>query len=223
MCARYSFFSVQLFQQEFDLDPEGIEPHFNIAPTDVAPVVVQDANGRRLEQMQWGLVPSWSKDASIGQKLINARAETLAEKPSFRTALKKRRCLVPADGFFEWKGEKGNKQPFFFRMRSRAPFAFAGLWEYWEGTEGALVTYTIVTTEPNELLATVHTRMPAIIAHHDYAAWLDHSVQRGEAVLPLLSPYPAEEMEMYPVTKAMSNPSFESPAIVEPVAAGTLF
>ncbi len=223
MCARYSFFSVQLFQQEFDLDPEGVEPHFNIAPTDVAPVIVQDSDGRRVEQMQWGLVPSWSKDVTIGQKLINARAETLAEKPSFRTALKRRRCLVPADGFFEWKGEKGHKQPFFFRMRSGSPFAFAGLWEYWEGVEGALVTYTIITTEPNELLATVHTRMPAIIARSDYDAWLDHTVQSSELVLPLLAPYSAGEMEMHPVTKAMSNPSYESPTIVEPVAAETLF
>ncbi len=223
MCARYSLFSRQLFQQEFDLAADGVEPHYNIAPTDVAPIIVETEHGRALEPMQWGLVPSWSKDPAIGQKLINARAETLAEKPSFRTAFKRRRCLVPADGFFEWKGEKGSKQPFFIRMKSQSPFAFAGLWEHWEGVDGELTTFTIVTTEPNELLATVHTRMPVIIARSDYDAWLDHNVQNGELLIPLLTPYAAEEMEMYPVTKAMSNPSYESPTIVEPVAAETLF
>jgi putative SOS response-associated peptidase YedK len=217
MCARYSFYNVKLFQAAFDFDPDGIEPHYNIAPTDVAPVITA---GRKLEFMQWGLVPSWSKDVSIGQKLINARAETLAEKPSFRSALKKRRCLVPADGFFEWQGEKSTKQPLFIRMRSGQPFAFAGLWEYWEGVEGALVTYTIVTTSPNELLSTVHTRMPVIVARSDYDAWLDVSVSDVSA---LLAPYPADEMEMYPVTKAVGNPTFESPTVVEPIAPTTLF
>ncbi len=223
MCARYSFFSVQVFQQEFDLEPEGIDKHFNIAPTDVVPAIVDTGKGRELLFMKWGLVPSWSKDPSIGQKLINARAETLAEKPSFRTAFKKRRCLLPADGFFEWKGEKGHKQPYFIRMKSQRPFAFAGLWEYWEGADGALVTCTIVTTEPNELLATVHNRMPVIVAHDDYGNWLDPNVQATAPLMPILCPYPADEMEMYPVTKAMSNPGYESPAIVEPVPSETLF
>jgi putative SOS response-associated peptidase YedK len=223
MCARYSFFSVQLFQQEFDLEPEGIEPHFNIAPTDVAPIVIEDASGRRLQFMQWGLVPGWSKDPSIGQKLINARAETLAEKPSFRSALRRRRCLVPADGFFEWKGEKGSKQPYYVHRRDGRPFAFAGLYEYWEGVAGALVTFTIVTTEPNALCATVHNRMPAILEPADYSVWLDPKLQNPARLTPLLCPYGESELEMHPVTKAMSNPSYESPRIVEPVADGTLF
>lgn len=223
MCARYSLFRSQLFRQQFELEIEGFEPHYNIAPTDVAPVITGDASGRKAEMMQWGLVPGWAKDPSIGQKLINARAETLAEKPSFRAAFKKRRCLVPVDGFFEWKGEKGQKQPLFIQMRAHAPFAFAGLWEYWEGVDGALVTYTIVTTEPNELLATVHTRMPAVIAHDDYDAWLDAGVHKPESLTPLLAPYPAREMEMYPVSKAVGNPSFESPSVVEPIGVTTLF
>ena len=111
MCARYSFFSIKLFQPEFDLDPDGIEEHYNIAPTDVVPGIIETGSGRELQFFQWGLVPSWSKDPTVGQKLINARAETLCEKPSFRTEFQRRRCLLPADGFFEWKGENGNKQP----------------------------------------------------------------------------------------------------------------
>jgi putative SOS response-associated peptidase YedK len=223
MCARYSFFSVQVFQQEFDLDPDGVQPHYNIAPTDVVPAITQNEQGRSLEFMQWGLVPSWAKDPAIGNKLINARAETLAEKPSFRSAFKKRRCLLPADGFFEWKGEKGSKQPFFVHMKSQRPFAFAGLWEYWESPDGALVTCTIVTTEPNALLAKIHTRMPVIIARSDYDAWLDHSIKETSQLAPLLTPYPDGEMAMHPVTKAVGNPGFESPAIVEPIPASTLF
>lgn len=223
MCARYSFFSVQVFQQEFDLEPEGIEPHFNIAPTDVVPAIVDVGNGMELTMMQWGLVPSWAKDPSIGQKLINARADTVSEKPSFRTAIKKRRCLLPADGFFEWKGPKGHKQPYFIRMRSRKPFALAGLWEYWESGEGALVSCTVVTTEPNELVSTIHTRMPVIIGHDDFARWLDPCMQSVESLLPLFAPYPSGEMEMFPVTKSMSNPGYESPSIVEPVPSETLF
>lgn len=223
MCARYSFFNVHLFQLSFGAEPTDVEPHYNIAPTDVAPVIVQDEKGRRTEHMQWGLVPSWSKDPSIGQKLINARADTLAEKPSFRTAFKRRRCLVPADGFFEWKGEKGSKQPFFVHRSDGRPLAFAGLWEYWEGVEGALVTYTIVTTEPNDLCATVHNRMPVILASSDYDAWLDHQVHDVSRLQPLLCPYAPDDLELYPVTKAMSNPGYESPTIVEPVPSETLF
>jgi putative SOS response-associated peptidase YedK len=223
MCARYSFFSVQVFQQEFGVDPVGIEEHFNIAPTDVVPAIVDFGDGRAIEHFQWGLVPSWSKDPSIGQKLINARAETLAEKPSFRSAFKKRRCLLPADGFFEWKGEKGNKQPYFIRLRSRRPFALAGLYEFWEGVEGALATCTIVTTTPNELLSTVHTRMPVIVGPDDFDAWLDPKTQETTILMPLLAPYPDGELEMYPVTRMMSNPAFESPAAVEPVPSETLF
>jgi putative SOS response-associated peptidase YedK len=223
MCARYSFFSVKLFQPEFDLDPDGIEEHYNIAPTDVVPGIIETAQGRELQFFQWGLVPSWSKDPTVGQKLINARAETLCEKPSFRTAFKRRRCLLPADGFFEWKGEKGNKQPYFIRMRSHKPFALAGLYEYWEGAEGALVTCTIVTTEPNELLSTVHNRMPVIVAKDDYGTWLDPKVQTPEPLMPILAPYPSNELEMYPVTRRMSNPGYESPEIIEQVPSETLF
>ena len=223
MCARYSFFSVQVFQHEFGLEPEGIEAHFNIAPTDVVSVITSAEKGRALEQMQWGLVPSWSKDPTIGTKLINARAETLAEKPSFRTAFKRRRCLIPADGFFEWKGEKGHKQPFFIHLKSKRPFAFAGLWEQWEGVDGALVTCTIVTTSANELVSTVHTRMPVILARSDYGAWLDHSITEPARLLHLLAPFESEEMSMHPVTKAMSNPRYESPDAVAAIASSALF
>ncbi len=223
MCARFSRFRFSVFQLVFNFDAEGIEPQYNIAPTDVVPVVVETTDGRRIEHMQWGLVPTWSKDPGIGSQLINARAETLDEKPSFRRAFKRRRCLVPADGFFEWSGEKGSKQPYFVRLKSDESFAFAGLWEHWEGVGGELTTFTIVTTVSNELLANLHTRMPVIIAHPDYDVWLDDTVQKTELLMPLLVPYAASEMEMHPVTKAMSNPSFKSSSAIEPSTSGTLF
>lgn len=223
MCARYTFFSVSLFEQEFGVNADGVEAQYNIAPTDVVPGIVDRGNGRELLFFQWGLVPSWAKDPSIGQKLINARGETLGEKPSFRAAFKRRRCLLPTDGFFEWKGEKGHKQPLFIHLEPSHPFAFAGLWEEWESPDGALVTCTIVTTEPNALIQTFHTRMPVILDRGNYDAWLDHKNEDVRSLTSLLAPYPAERMAMYPVSRSVSNPRFKEPLTIVPVGPETLF
>ena len=221
MCARYAFFNVSLFEQEFEVDPGGIEAQYNNAPTDVVPGIINVGNGRELVFFQWGLVPSWAKDPSIGQKLINARGETLSEKPSFRSAFKRRRCLLPADGFFEWNGEKGRKQPYYIHLDR--PFALAGLWEDWESPDGALVTCTIVTTVPNDKMQEIHTRMPVIIDRADYDAWLDPHQQDTRALTALLAPYPSARMSMYTVSRAMSNPRFKSPSAISPIAPETLF
>ena len=179
----------------------GTTPRYNIAPTQMV-ITVTDDGARQLEQMRWGLIPRWAKDASIGSKLINARAETLAEKPSFREALRRRRCLIPADGFYEWVAVPGlkRKQPMRIGLKSGEPFAFAGLWDEWRSPEGTpLRTCTIVTTTPNELIATLHHRMPVILTSEAERRWLDPAVTDPEALLPLLAPYPAELMEAHPI------------------------
>jgi putative SOS response-associated peptidase YedK len=170
-------------------------PRGDLVPGREIPAVVRDG-GNRLVALRWGLIPAWAKDPAIGRKLINARAETLAQKPSFRDAFQRRRCLIPADGFDEWTGEKGHRRPVRFRLRSGEPFAFAGLYETWRSPEGALLnTCTIVTTVPNALIAPLHDRMPVILAPAAEALWLDRSVHDPAALRPLLAPYPAEAME----------------------------
>lgn len=239
MCARYTLkTSATVLAELFDLDEvPDLAPRYNIAPTQAVPGVVERGGRRELRMFRWGLIPSWAKDMSIGQKLINARAETLAEKPSFRSAFKRRRCLLPADGFFEWTevdpaqpdpnlglagrslpSAKPYKQPFHIRLRSGEPFAFAGLFEVWDTPEaGPLETCAIITTEPNELLGKVHNRMPAILAREDYGPWLNNEAQSPDPLLPLLAPYPADPMEMVPVTRLMSNPRFDDPVCVAPL------
>ena len=216
MCARYAFFTVENLMREFMLlEAPELAALYNIAPTDVVPAVVQGEKGREVQMFQWGLVPSWAKDPSIGSRMINARAETLSEKPSFRAAFKKRRCLIPADGFYEWKGEKGHKQPYFIRMKSAKPFAFAGLWEHWEGVEGELVSCTIITTEPNELVSEVHNRMPVILPYEAEEMWLDSRVQNTETLMSLLRPFPANSMEAYEVSTLVNSVKNQGSEIVK--------
>jgi len=170
-------------------------PVGELVPGREIPAVIRQAENR-LVALRWGLIPAWAKDPAIGRKLFNARAETLAQKPSFRDAFRCRRCLIPADGFDEWTGEKGHRRPMRFRLRSGAPFAFAGLYETWRSPEGALLnTCTIVTTVPNALIAPIHDRMPVILTPAAEALWLDRSVHDLAALRPLLAPYPAEAME----------------------------
>ncbi|MCH8980081.1 MAG: SOS response-associated peptidase [Armatimonadetes bacterium] len=224
MCARFAFFSGKIIKDEFGVPvvPD-LQPRFNIPPTSVIPAVIQSEQGRELRLFQWGLVPSWAKDPAIGARMINARAETLAEKPTFRAAFKRRRCLIPADGFYEWIGDKGRKQPYYITMRTNRTFAFAGLWEYWEGVDGALETCTIITTEANETVAKVHDRMPVIVARGDYATWLDTRIETPPQLRPILTPYPPEEMKAHPVSKAMGNPTFDGPDCILPVDLPSLF
>ena len=186
------------------------EARYNIAPTQNVAVVTQNGM-RHLASYYWGLIPSWAKDPTIGSRMINARAETLAEKPSFRTALSRRRCLIPADGFYEWQaapdGSKGGKTPTYLHRRDSGLFAFAGLWDEWHAPDGSpLRSCTIITTTPNSVAAPIHDRMPVILRPNDEAFWLDHAVTDTRDLLSLLTPYPADDMEAYPVSRRVNVP-----------------
>jgi putative SOS response-associated peptidase YedK len=222
MCGRFTqHHTPEEITERFEVAELGYEfgPRYNIAPSQTIPVIIDRGAGRVLDGYQWGLVPSWAKDPAIGNRMINAKAETLAEKPSFRQALSRRRCLIPADGFYEWRaGEKTPKQPFYIRRRDGGLFAFAGLWEEWQAPDGELLrTCTIVTTEPNELLAQIHHRMAAILRPADEAAWLDPDGRSARDLLPLLGPYPAAELEMHRVSREVNAPSNDQPSLLDPV------
>ncbi len=233
MCGRYTQTqSSEAIAQTFGLQPiPDLQPRYNIAPTQPVSVITQSEAAREYRIFQWGLVPSWSKDPSIGSRMINARAETAAEKPSFRAPFKRRRCLVIADGFYEWQrsdnlnnlkgGQKsGQKQPYYIQLKTRSLFGFAGLWDAWECGDGSyLETCTILTTEPNELMQPIHNRMPVIVHPEDYDLWLDPSVPQRDRLQPLLRPYEADAMQIYPVSKTVNSPRNETPACVEPLAA----
>ena len=187
MCGRFTLSqSAEAIASVFQLNQvPTLEPRYNIAPTQpVATVLQTSAHERQFQLLRWGLIPAWAKDATMGSRLINARAETVAEKPSFRSAFRHRRCLVIADGFYEWRRQDGKKQPFYFRMKNQQPFAFAGLWEHWQDPKGeAIDSCTILTTEANELLQQIHERMPVILNPKDYDLWLDPTVTAATATL----------------------------------------
>jgi len=189
---------------------------YNVAPTQAVLAVREASDRREALFLKWGLVPRWAKDPAVGSRPINARAETVTEKPSFREAFVSRRCLVPLDGFYEWSRRGDSKRPFYFHMRDGEPFAIAGLWERWEGEGGPLESCTLLTTEANELLAGYHDRMPVILRPEDYDLWLDARVRSAERLLPLLRPYPREEMTTYAVSLMVNSPSNDSPRCVEP-------
>jgi putative SOS response-associated peptidase YedK len=198
--------------------PTRFAPRFNIAPTQ--PVLAIPNDGKHeADFFLWGLIPMWAKDPSIGSRLINARGETVAEKPSFRGSLKYKRCLILADGFYEWRSIEGRKSktPYFIHMKDRKPFAFAGLWDSWNGPDGSQVrTCTIITTEPNELMSLIHDRMPVILHPRDYAKWLDETPQTPDILKPLIKPFPADRMDAYPVTPLVNKPENDSPELVVP-------
>jgi putative SOS response-associated peptidase YedK len=214
MCGRFTLIGpAGAVRDAFDLPrlPD-LEPRYNVAPTQQVFAVRQAAAGREGVFLKWGLIPSWASDASIGAKLLNARAETIAEKPSFRTAFVRRRCLIPADGFYEWQAVGGKKQPLHFRLRDGRLFAFAGLWERWTSPEGAAVeSCTVITTEANALVRPAHERMPAIVDPARYAAWLDPATSAA-TLRSLLAPWPAEEMAMVPANVRVNNARNEGPA-----------
>jgi putative SOS response-associated peptidase YedK len=191
---------------------------YNIAPTQSVPVVTTTTGDRKLEALQWGLIPAWAKDPGIANKLINARAETLAEKPSFKQALVRRRCIIPADGFYEWKREGNARQPMHFKRVDGDLFGFAGLWEEWKQPYGSpLRTCTIITTTPNSLAAQVHDRMPAILRPEDEALWLDAALTNVPDLLQVLRSYPADEMEVFAVSKRVNAPVIDDLALLNPV------
>ncbi len=193
-------------------------PRYNLAPTQLIPVVVNDG-ARMLDAFRWGLIPSWAKDASIGNKLINARGETVAEKPSFRAAFKRRRCLVLVDGWFEWKQSTKPKTPYLFRRKDGKPMAFAGLWEEWHApdTGEVLDTCTIITTGPNRLMAPIHDRMPVILPPEAQEVWLRPEPQEAAVLQPLLVPWEDAPLEAFEVDRLVGSPRNDVPACVEPV------
>lgn len=200
--------------------PSEFVPSYNIAPSESIAVILEEPEDgeRSIELLQWGLVPSWAKDPAIGNKMINARAETAHEKPSYRTAFKNRRCLVLADGFYEWRKTPDGKQPHYIKMSDGSPFTFAGLWETWRGGEDELRTCTILTTEANELMKPIHHRMPVILGSANHAAWLDQDLKDKDTLRDMLRAYPAPEMEAYQVSRVVNRPSNDTPECIRPVA-----
>ena len=231
MCGRYSLTTpLEALRALFDF-PErpNLGPRVNIAPSqEVAAIRLEPAAsggspGRHLVWLRWGLVPSWAKEAAIGNRMINARAETVADKPAFRAAFRRRRCLIAADGFYEWKTENGRKQPYRITRADAGPFAFAGLWERWKPPDAAQGTApvescTIVTTEANARLREIHPRMPVILDPAAFETWLNPGAA-AEAARALLKPYPAEAMTAYRVSPRINSPSNDDPALIEPLDA----
>lgn len=222
MCGRFSLAqSAESIAETFQLNavPDW-QPRYNIAPTQTIPAIVQtlEQQSRTFKPFRWGLIPSWAKDESIGSKLINARAETLAEKPAFRDAFRRRRCLILADGFYEWKTQAGQKQPFYFQLESRKPFAFAGLWERRGAAGGELLeTCTIITTDANPSSSTIHHRMPVILDPQEYDRWLDPNLTETDELRSLLDPY-SDDLKIYPVDRAVNSPAHDAPDCIQQVA-----
>lgn len=227
MCGRYTLaVQLDLITDRFLLKRIDVKQslRFNIAPTQLAPVIRQTESGRTLSMMRWGLVPFWAKDESIGNKLINARGETLAEKPSFKRSLERKRCVVPADGFYEWKRSKDGKTktPMRIVVGQGDLFGFAGLWDRWKSPGGETIeSFTIVTTEPNQTVSPIHNRMPVILSRDVEDQWLDPEITKPELLSPLLVPFRGT-MKAYEVSKLVNSPSNDSPSLIEPIAPNLL-
>jgi putative SOS response-associated peptidase YedK len=223
MCGRYTLSTPSdLVADLLEIQAEAdLSARYNIAPTQEAPIIrlaPGSTADREMTLLRWGLVPSWAEDPSIGNRMINARSETVAEKPSFRTSFKKRRCIVPADGFYEWHKTESGKQPYFFCLKSKLPFGMAGLWDRWEKGSGAPVeTFTILTTRPNELVAKAHHRMPVILSQRHVSLWLDPAADTALDFGALWEPYPAAEMAGFPVSTYVNNPANDGPRCIEPL------
>jgi putative SOS response-associated peptidase YedK len=225
MCGRFTLSkSTEEVAARFAIEQIAFDltPRFNIAPGQPIAVVTQNNatsnHSRTLDAFKWGLVPFWAKDPKIGNKMINARAEGLAEKPSFKQALVKRRCLIPTDGFYEWMKKGKEKQPMHIHARSGEVLAFAGLWEEWKQPDGSpLRTCTIITTAPNKLMASIHNRMPAILRPEDEELWLDMDNKDVPELLQALKPFPDEALQAPPVATLVNNPAFDAPQCVDSV------
>ena len=199
--------------------PAMFAPRFNIAPTQPVLAIPND-DKLTADFFIWGLIPMWAKDPEIGNRLINARGETLAEKPSFRGSYRHKRCLILADGFYEWKsfGGRKTKTPYYIHMQDRKPFAIAGLWDHWESPDGSSIkSCTIITTTPNELMGAIHDRMPVILHPRDYAKWLNSAPQTPENLQPLIKPFPADAMTAHPVSTLVNKATNDSPEMVVPI------
>lgn len=200
-------------------DAPDLKSRYNIAPTQqIAAIKLDPETGTcELSMFRWGLIPSWADDPSIGNRMINARAETVAIKPAFRNAFKKGRCLILADGFYEWKKTGKNKQPFFVRLKDDEPFAFAGLSEHWHRGDQSIDSCAIITTEPNELMEGIHDRMPVILSPDDYELWLEPDFHGQGKLLEMLKPYDAQDMEAYPISTVVNNPRNETKGCIAAV------
>ncbi len=218
MCGRYVRSSLpEVFAARFgangDLD---LRPSYNVAPSQPALIARNDQSRRReLAAVRWGLIPFWAKDPKIGYKMINARAETVATKPAYRQAFRRRRCLIAADGFYEWQATEGGKQPFLIRLRDAEPFAFAGLWERWEGEGRVIESCSIIVTDAKKRLREIHDRMPVILAAEAYDQWLTADSANMAALESLLRAYPATLMDAYPVNRAVNSPRNDGPELIE--------
>jgi len=224
MCGRFVQYSpLQTIQQMLDVGTVSFEviPNYNVAPTQKIITVIKHNNENKLEKLHWGLVPFWAKDISIGSRMINARAETVSQKPSFRNAFRKRRCLIPADGFYEWKGEKGNKQPYYVSIPSGEPFSFAGLWETWTdketGEESVYKSCTIITTAASESIREIHHRMPAILDPEFHEKWLNTDIQDPKELQVIINDGIIHDMKYYPVSKLVNSVKNNDPNCIKPV------
>ncbi|MGD9723663.1 MAG: SOS response-associated peptidase [Pirellulales bacterium] len=226
MCGRYTLRTpLTRVAELFDLDSLGdwaaaLRPRYNVAPTQSVAAIRWNVerNRRELVPLVWGLVPHWADEVTIGNRMINARAETLAAKPAFRDAFRRRRCLIIADGFFEWQKRDGSKQPYYIRLKEDRPFAFAGLWDRWDKGPRPLESCTIVTTDANELLRPLHDRMPVILDDEACRRWLDQACDSAEELEPLLHPFAADAMLAFPVSTAVNSPRRDEPECIEPAA-----
>jgi putative SOS response-associated peptidase YedK len=221
MCGRFTLVTdPEKLMSRFHLQelPFDLKPRYNIAPGQPIPVILADGGRRRIGQLRWGLVPSWAQDEKIGYKMINARAETLQEKPAFRRLFERKRCIIPADGFYEWKQMDRGKQPMRITMRDGEPFAFAGLFDTWTSPAGQkLHTCTIITTQPNEVVADIHNRMPVILRQEDEDLWLDRERFDPDLLRSLLVPYDAGQMRAYPVPAIVGSPKNDVAECIEEV------
>lgn len=224
MCGRFTLrLNAKDVADHFDADPRDLhhEPRFNIAPEDERGVLMigwsRDDGGRALARARWGLLPHWVDDPDDFPRLINARSETAPDKPSFRVAFRERRCLIPADGFYEWLKVDGGKQPYFIHRKDDAPFAFAGLWEHWHSDDRSVDSCAILTCEPNELVGPIHDRMPVILPEDRYDAWLRPDTWSGDPAQ-LLVPYPdpRDEFEAYPVSRRVNDPTYDAEELIAP-------
>lgn len=230
MCGRFTLIAWDEVERRFLPDGSGMEiirerfadaeppPRYNIAPTQDVITITSDGEANAAQFMRWGLVPSWAKDVSIGSRMINARAETLAERPSFRTAFRRRRCLVVADSFYEWKRDGRKRTPMRISLESGELFGFAGLWESWKSPVGRrILSCTIVTTEANDFIAPIHDRMPVILSQDAEPMWLDPDVQDTDALSKLLTPYPSDLMSAYEVSSVVNSAANDVPECIAPV------
>lgn len=223
MCGRYQIVTdakalYEAFQVEAELDAAPLA-RYNVAPATDQLVILEDGGRRVARWHRWGLIPHWAKDQTIGYKSINARGESVAVKPAFRAALRQRRCLVPATGFYEWKVLGDGKQPYLIRLKGGGLFSFAGLWENWAGPEGEVRSFTIITTAPNELMARIHERMPAILPREQYARWLDPALGDPAEIQTMIASYPAGELQAVPVGRQINNVRNQGAELIEPAGA----